>query len=640
MAGFENNGECVLAYLDLFRDLAGGEREKDCPARLEALRAREEESGCFLAPVSLRERFGLNGREFLLAMAALALEMDGGLRGGFRRTYGLSAPTVEYGLQLIGPVCPAGVETLAELAGQNVLTGLLLIPPGTEVYPLERPLALCRAVLAFLTGPSLAAVPGVEFLGGAGEEKLLPLHEEGLARTGSWYAAGGKTPLTLCGPAGSGRRTLLRRACGGAVCVDLRGSGEQTARDRNTMFREAAAAAVLLGAPVCALPGDRGGELEELSRFCRRSGVPLAVLSEEGETPSGEGETVRLSRRLSPAERTAAWRFFAPRAAENACPEGSMTVGAVRAVSELALRYAADAGREEISRTDLERAVRTRSGGGSPGVWSGGSVSLEDMVLPESVRAQLELICQTARIGPVLSAWGLPGRREGVTAVFHGPSGTGKSMAAAAIAGALGAPLLRADLSRIMDKYVGETEKQLARLLRRGEESRCVLLFDEADALFSRRGEVSGGQDKYANLSTAYLLQEIEEYEGVALLSTNLLSNFDEAFLRRLQFIVRFPLPDAAAREELWRRALPGERLEGEIPFAALAKAELSPARINSAARSAAAAAIAGGRERVDARGLLRALRLELEKSGKPLPRELSGWKGGDAGTPGGAALR
>ncbi len=251
--------------------------------------------------------------------------------------------------------------------------------------------------------------------------------------------------------------------------------------------------------------------------------------------------------------------------------------------------------------------------------------SLADMVLPEGVRAQLELICQTARNGAALAAWGLPGRREGVTAVFYGPSGTGKSMAAAAIARALGAPLLRADLSQIMDKYVGETEKHLARLLQRAEEGRCVLLFDEADALFSRRGEVSGGQDRYANLSTAYLLQEIEAYEGVALLSTNLLGNFDEAFLRRLQYMVRFPLPDAAAREELWRRALPAPRLEGEIPFDVLARAELSPARINSAARCAAAAAIAAGRERVDAAGLLRALRMELEKSGKPLPRQLSG---------------
>ncbi len=128
-----------------------------------------------------------------------------------------------------------------------------------------------------------------------------------------------------------------------------------------------------------------------------------------------------------------------------------------------------------------------------------------------------------------------------------------------------------------MDQYVGETEKHLAQLLAGARENRCVLLFDEADALFSRRAQVSGGHDKYANLSTAYLLQEIEQYEGVALLSTNLLGSFDDAFLRRLQYIIRFPQPDAALREQLWQRSLPAVRLCGDIPYAALAQAEPGP---------------------------------------------------------------
>lgn len=621
MAGFENNNSCILAYLGLFQALAGGEAESS-PARLEGLLAGEGESGCFLTPPALRERFCLSRREFLLTMAALALEMDGRLRESFRQSCGLDTPTLEYGLRLIGPLCPAGVDTLARLSGWTPLTGLLLIPSGAEGYLLERPLVLCRAVLAFLTGAALADIPGVEALCGEEEKDYLPLHKEGLRQIKSWYGAGGGTPLYLCGPSGSGRRTLLRRACGAAVCVDLREGGERSAWERERAFREAAVTARLLDAPVCAVSWEQK-ELDGLLRFCRRSCVPLAVLLKEGETPPGDGETVCLSRRLVRSEKAAAWRFFAPRAAADTCPDGSMTVGAVRGLAELSLRYAAGEGREEVSRKDMERSGLARSGGTGLETRRGAPASLEDMVLPEGVRGQLELICQTARNGAELSAWGLPGRGEGVTAVFHGPSGTGKTMAAAAIAGVLGAPLFRADLSRIMDKYVGETEKHLARLLQRAEESRCVLLFDEADVLFSRRGEVSEGRDKYANLSTAYLLQEIEEYEGVALLSTNLLSNFDEAFLRRLQFIVRFSMPDAAAREKLWRRALPSERLEGDIPFTALARAELSPARINSAARNAAVAAIAGGRERVNAEDLFRALSMELEKSGKPLPRGL-----------------
>lgn len=198
-------------------------------------------------------------------------------------------------------------------------------------------------------------------------------------------------------------------------------------------------------------------------------------------------------------------------------------------------------------------------------------------------------------------------------------------MAASAIAGRLGMPLLRADLSRLMDKYVGETEKHLGRLLRGARENHCVLLFDEADALFGKRAAVSAGQDKYANLSTSYLLQEIEQYDGVAILSTNLLGNFDDAFLRRLQYIVRFSLPDAALRETLWRQALPARRCGEALPYAALAQAELSPARILAAARGTAVAAMAAGRETADLNDVVKALRMELEKDNKALPRELAG---------------
>jgi len=174
-----------------------------------------------------------------------------------------------------------------------------------------------------------------------------------------------------------------------------------------------------------------------------------------------------------------------------------------------------------------------------------------------------------------------------------------------------------------MDQYVGETEKHLAQLLAGARENRCVLLFDEADGLFSRRAQGSGGHDKYANLSTAYLLQEIEQYEGVALLSTNLLGSFDDAFLRRLQYIIRFPQPDAALREQLWQRSLPAVRLCGDIPYAALAQAELSPARIHACIRSAAAIALHEGSETLDASCLIRALRLELEKDSRSLPHAL-----------------
>ena len=318
------------------------------------------------------------------------------------------------------------------------------------------------------------------------------------------------------------------------------------------------------------------------------------------------------------------WTSLVPQAEPDTAPKGAMTIGAVLETALLALRTAAINARQSVTAEDTRQAMLQRGGALEFGVRYQTDMTLEDMVLSDNVREQLELICRAALCGDKLVSWGLPRQREGVTAVFHGPSGTGKTMAASAIAHRLGMPLLRADLSQIMDKYVGETEKHLGRLFRSAKENHCVLLFDEADSLFGKRAQASSGHDKYANLSTSYLLQEIEQYDGIAVLSTNLLSNFDEAFLRRLQYIVRFSLPDAALRETLWHQALPPERCAEELPYAQLAQAELSPARILATARGAVAGTLGNGREKVDFPGIITALRLELEKGNKSLPKPLA----------------
>ncbi len=187
--------------------------------------------------------------------------------------------------------------------------------------------------------------------------------------------------------------------------------------------------------------------------------------------------------------------------------------------------------------------------------------NLNNVILPSDRKQQLIEIVDSIRLGPkVLDEWKfrehLPYGR-GVTALFHGPSGTGKTMAAMGVARSLDIQILRLDFSRVVSKYIGETEKNIDRVFNDAQKSGCAILIDEADALLGKRSEVKDAHDRYANIEVAYLLQRMEAYEGLAILTTNLRQNLDPAFLRRLRFIIDFPRPDAIAREEIWRCCLP-----------------------------------------------------------------------------------
>jgi AAA+ superfamily predicted ATPase len=189
--------------------------------------------------------------------------------------------------------------------------------------------------------------------------------------------------------------------------------------------------------------------------------------------------------------------------------------------------------------------------------------TLDQVVLPQDRKLQLNEIIDNVRLAPrVLDEWKfrdqLPYGR-GVTALFSGASGTGKTMSAMAVARALGIQLFRLDLSKVVSKYIGETEKNLDRVFTDAQASGAAILIDEADALLGKRSEVKDAHDRYANIEVAYLLQRMEAYEGLAILTTNMRKNLDAAFMRRLRFVVEFPRPDVAAREQIWRQCLPAE---------------------------------------------------------------------------------
>jgi hypothetical protein len=245
------------------------------------------------------------------------------------------------------------------------------------------------------------------------------------------------------------------------------------------------------------------------------------------------------------------------------------------------------------------------------------------LVLPADSIAQLRELCATVRTrGRVLEEWGFDRRLsggKGVTALFAGTSGTGKTMAAEVIAKELQLSLFRIDLAGIVSKWIGETEKNLDRVFDAAWDSNAILFFDEADALFGKRSEIKDSHDRYANLEISYLLQKMESYEGLAILATNMRQQIDDAFLRRLTFNVMFPLPEEPDRARIWEAVWPEELPRAaDVDFVALARIRLAGGNIKNVVLSAAHLAAAEERP-VELRDLVHGIKREYQKLGKQL---------------------
>jgi len=245
----------------------------------------------------------------------------------------------------------------------------------------------------------------------------------------------------------------------------------------------------------------------------------------------------------------------------------------------------------------------------------------DDIVLPEAqMRTLREIAAQVHQRAVVYERWGFAakGRRGlGISALFAGSSGTGKTLAAEVLANDLRLDLYRIDLSQVVSKYIGETEKNLRRVFDAAEDGGAVLLFDEADALFGKRSEVKDSHDRYANIETSYLLQRMEAYSGLAILTTNMKGVLDTAFMRRLRFVVQFPFPDAAQRAAIWRGVFPAQTPTESLDLSKLARLNVAGGNIRNIAMQAAFLAAHAG-EPVRMTHLLEAARGEytkLEKS-------------------------
>lgn len=250
----------------------------------------------------------------------------------------------------------------------------------------------------------------------------------------------------------------------------------------------------------------------------------------------------------------------------------------------------------------------------------------DDLVLPGTHIDMLkDVALQVRNRSKVYKQWGFANKGKrglGISALFCGPSGTGKTMAAEVLARDLNLDLYIIDLSQVVSKYIGETEKNLGRVFDAAEEGGTILLFDEADALFGKRSEIKDSHDRYANIEVSYLLQRMESYRGLAVLTTNLKSAIDDAFLRRIRFVINFPFPDAAQRAEIWRRIYPEETPTETLDYTRLSRLNIAGGNIRNIALQAAFIA-AEENKPVGMAEILRGARNEYSKLEKPLTDDL-----------------
>jgi hypothetical protein len=313
---------------------------------------------------------------------------------------------------------------------------------------------------------------------------------------------------------------------------------------------------------------------------------------------------------------------FSSQAIQNICAE---TLGSLRSVPDSAdsdqyimtLLWEACCSESRSRLEDLAQRIEPAAG------WS-------DLILPEPQTQVLRNIAVHVRNrSKVYETWGFARKSSqgaGISALFAGSSGTGKTMAAEVLAGDLNLDLYRIDLSAVVSKYIGETEKNLRRVFDAAEEGGSILLFDEADALFGRRSEVKDSHDRYANIEVSYLLQRMEAYRGLAILTTNMKNALDPAFLRRIRFVVSFPFPDVDQRVEIWKRIFPRDTPTEGLDFCKLAMLNIAGGNIRNIALGAAFLAANAG-EPVRMGHVLRAAQAEYAKLEKPLTgAEVGGW--------------
>ncbi|USA04134.1 ATP-binding protein [Streptomyces lydicamycinicus] len=592
--------------------------------------------------VALAGRFGLSALDLHILLAALAPDVDRGfepLYGYLNDDVGRRRATVALALDLAGtgPYDP-GARARFHPAAPLLSGGLLVIEDEDRPLP-GRALRVPERVVAHLLGDD-----GLDPELGAGEVELLTAEQPAAGRGGSGARteddtfAGRLAGLARERPLAVHLRERRPGTAAAPVTDGLRRAGLPVLRYRpdgrrgdgvgltGALLREARLrrAAVVVGP----LPERPDG----LVRALAGRDVPVVFFGSEPYDPGWAPDSGLFALEAPEAGAAAdeVWRTELGVVDEDfdlAAAVAPYRLGAaqIRRAARAATALAAFDG-TPVTAAHVQHSARQQS---APLLDRHArrirpAVGFDGLVLPPGPLTLLHELVQRARHREkVLGEWRLRtggGRGRGVVALFAGESGTGKTLSAEVVAGELGLDLYVVELSAVVDKYIGETEKNLERIFSEADRTDAVLLFDEADAVFGKRSEVKSSHDRYANLESAYLLQRLEAFDGIAVLTTNLRANIDEAFTRRLDLVVDFPFPDAEQRIALWRSCLAATPCADGLALDVCAKEyELSGGAIRSAAVTAGYLA-AGRGEAVSAEDIRAGARREYRKMGRLVP--------------------
>lgn len=468
-----------------------------------------------------------------------------------------------------------------------------------------------------------------------------PAHEDAAQRISDWIAGADGQPLpvfVLEGDDPGAQEDVAARAAHGAglACLALKADDIPVdAKERDALLTLWQREAVLLGA---ALYIDASDGLAPAARSLVEQAGGLCLLGVREPVPLRAASRHYAVSRPCEADCRALWR-------QALGPQAAARAGA--ALDQAASQFGLDSRTLQLTAASLQSALQDPAADPGAVLWQGCAQASrrrldglaqrlapasgwEDLVLPEPQLAVLRQIAAHLRQRyRVHQDWGFAAAQSrglGLATLFTGESGTGKTMAAEALARETGLDLYRIDLSAVVSKYIGETEKNLRRLFEAAEDSGAILLFDEADALFGKRSEVKDSHDRYANIEISYLLQRMESYRGLAVLTTNLKSNLDSAFLRRLRFVVQFPFPDLDQRARIWRGVFPAATPTRGLDPRQLARLNLTGGSIRNVALNAAFLAADAGTE-VTMAHVLQAAHAEAAKRERPLAdAETRGW--------------